>query len=227
MTEKKEEITKKVLKVKLKVAEAAPNDSYKGMARIDPEIIRALGLKKGDIISIKGDEETAAIVDHANPTDVGEGIIRIDGITTKGAKAQVGSVVIISKIEPKKAEKAVVAPTQEVVEELKEKDKIIIEQKKITKSALEVARHTAVKLGNETRSQVVTAIVAAFGFLIALVWKDTITGAVTHFVEELSFSGPPVLLTFYTTLLTTLIAVVGIVLITRWGKKSEPVSIQA
>ena len=67
-------------KIKLKVVEALPDDAYKGIARIDHEVMRQLDIKRGDIISIKANRETTAIVDRAYPADVGEGIIRVDGI---------------------------------------------------------------------------------------------------------------------------------------------------
>lgn len=224
----KEEIInqqKKIIKtVQLKVVEALPDDAYKGIARIDPEIMRDLGIKRGDIILIKGDRETAAIatVDRAYPTDVGEGIIRIDGIIRRNAKTVTGDFVNVSKAEVKEAKKIVIEPIQKnVVEELKQKDEIINQQKKLTKTATEIARQAALNLGNETRKQVIIAVVAAFGFLIALVWRDTIQGFVEHLVLDLSFNGPPLLLTFYSALITTLIAVVGIILVTKWVKKQD------
>jgi transitional endoplasmic reticulum ATPase len=57
-------------KIQLKVVEALQDDAYKGIARIDSEIMRELGIKRGDIISIRGNRETVAIVDRAYPADV-------------------------------------------------------------------------------------------------------------------------------------------------------------
>ena len=220
MTDKKEEKEPKT--VKLKVFDAISQDSYRGIATIDPEVMRDLDLKKGDMILIRGNRGAATVarVDKAHPTDVGEGVIRIDGIIRRNAKTGIGDTITISKAEVKETKKIIVEPLQEnVVEELKQKDEIIIEQKKLTKTATEMARQAASNLGNETRRHVVTAIAAAFGFLIALSWRDTIQGVVTHLISNFSFSGPPLILTFYATLITTLIAVVGIVLVTKWGKK--------
>ena len=45
--------------------------------------MRSLGLNRGDVISIKGGRNTAAIVDRAYPADIGEGIVRIDGLIRK------------------------------------------------------------------------------------------------------------------------------------------------
>jgi transitional endoplasmic reticulum ATPase len=96
----------------LKVVEALQDDAYKGIARIDAELMKELELKRGDVILIKGNRETVAIVDRSYPADVGEGIIRIDGILRKNAKTGIGEVVTISKAEIKEAKKIMIAPAQ-------------------------------------------------------------------------------------------------------------------
>ncbi|MBU2562401.1 MAG: CDC48 family AAA ATPase [Nanoarchaeota archaeon] len=96
--------------VQLKVVEAQQDDAYKGIARIDAEMMRDLGVRRGDVIVIKGNRETVAIVDRAYPADVGEGIIRIDGILRKNARAGIGDVVNVSKSEVREAKKIIIAP---------------------------------------------------------------------------------------------------------------------
>jgi transitional endoplasmic reticulum ATPase len=105
-----EKISGKV--AKLRVAEALQDDAYKGIARVDMETMKEMGVKRGDIISIKGGKETVAIVDRAYPADVGEGIIRIDGILRRNAKTGVGESVIVKKAEVKEAKKILIAPAQ-------------------------------------------------------------------------------------------------------------------
>jgi len=97
---------------KLRVAEALQDDVYKGIARVDTEVMRELGINRGDVISIKGEKETIAIADRAYPADVGEGIIRIDGILRKNAKTGVGEMISIKKAEIKEAKKVLIAPAQ-------------------------------------------------------------------------------------------------------------------
>jgi transitional endoplasmic reticulum ATPase len=99
-------------KVQLKVMEALQDDAYKGIARIDYEIMKSLDVKRGDVILIKGNRETVAIADRAYPADVGEGTIRIDGIIRRNAKSGIGDVVSISKAEVKEAKKVMIAPAQ-------------------------------------------------------------------------------------------------------------------
>ncbi len=105
MAEKKPEI-------QLKVVEAQQDDAYKGIARIDGEVMRELGIRRGDVVLIKGSRETVAIADRAYPADVGEGIIRIDGILRRNAKTGIGEIVKVSKAEIKEAKKIIIAPAQ-------------------------------------------------------------------------------------------------------------------
>jgi transitional endoplasmic reticulum ATPase len=105
MTDKKKEI-------QLKVVESMQDDAYKGIARIDADTMKSLDVKRGDVILIKGSRETVAIVDRAYPSDVGEGIIRIDGILRKNTKSGIGDLVKVSKVEVKEAKKIIIAPAQ-------------------------------------------------------------------------------------------------------------------
>ena len=96
-------MTKKL--VELKVVEALQDDAYKGIARIDSETMRMLDVRRGDVIFIEGNRQTVAIADRAYPADVGEGIIRIDGILRRNAKTGIGDIVKIPKSDIKEAKK--------------------------------------------------------------------------------------------------------------------------
>jgi len=98
--------------IHLKVVEAQQDDAYKGIARIDSELMRELGVRRGDAIIIKGNRSSVAIVDRAYPADVGEGIIRIDGILRRNAKAGIGDTVVVTRAEIKEAKKITIAPAQ-------------------------------------------------------------------------------------------------------------------
>jgi len=111
MAEKEKETQKKI--IKLRVVEALQDDAYKGIVRIDPALMQKLDLDRGDIISIKGDRETFSIVDRAYPADMGEEIIRMDGIARKNAKTGVGENVEIKKAKIREAKKITIAPAQQ------------------------------------------------------------------------------------------------------------------
>jgi len=98
--------------IKLKVMESLQEDAYKGIARINTATMKSLDVKPGDVIQIKGGKETVAIVDRAYPSDIGEPIIRIDGIIRRNAKTGIGELVSIEKAEIKEAKKVTIAPAQ-------------------------------------------------------------------------------------------------------------------
>jgi len=98
---------------RLRVVEALQDDAYKGIARVDSEIMRQLGVNRGDVIYIRGSRETVAIVDRAYPADVGEGIIRVDGIIRRNARTGIGELVTIAKADVKEAKKITIAPAQQ------------------------------------------------------------------------------------------------------------------
>ncbi|MEK6890417.1 MAG: CDC48 family AAA ATPase [Nanoarchaeota archaeon] len=106
------EVKMKNNEVRLKVVEALQDDAYKGIARIDPQLMKMLGLNRGDVIAIKGERETIALVDRAYPADVGEQIIRIDGLIRRNAKTGVGEFVVVAKSNAKPAVKVSIAPAQ-------------------------------------------------------------------------------------------------------------------
>jgi len=96
--------------IKLKVMESLQEDAYKGIARMNTATMKSLSVKPGDVIMIKGARETAAIVDRAYPADVGEQIIRVDGIIRRNAKTGIGEMVSAVKAEIKEAKKITIAP---------------------------------------------------------------------------------------------------------------------
>ena len=99
--------------VQLEVAKAYPNDSGRGIARLDPDTLLHLKLSPGDIIEIEGAETTAAKVWRADRQDWNTDTIRIDGFTRQNADVGIGERVTIRKSEAGKAEKLVLAPPEE------------------------------------------------------------------------------------------------------------------
>ncbi len=95
-------------KLNLKVAKAIPSDVGHGRARVPFD--NDLNLKPGDIIEIKGEDTTAAIVWRCRPEDANLGVIRVDGIIRKNAGAQLGSNVTIRKVEAKQCTRLVLSP---------------------------------------------------------------------------------------------------------------------
>ncbi len=101
--------------VSLKVMEALQEEAYKGIVRIDAETMKQIAVRPGDIVEIEGKRKTVGIVDRAYPTDVGESIIRMDGILRRNAKTGIGELVKVSRTEVKEAKKITIAPAQQGV----------------------------------------------------------------------------------------------------------------
>ena len=97
----------------LKVAEAlSQREIGQGIARIDPNVMSELGLNERDIIEINASKKTAAIV-LPSQTDIGLGVIRIDGLIRKNSGATIGGEVTIKKAKAVEAKKVVLAPTED------------------------------------------------------------------------------------------------------------------
>jgi transitional endoplasmic reticulum ATPase len=98
--------------ITLRVAEARSRDVGRGIARIDPEAMKKLGLTSGDIVEISGKRKTVAICWPSYSEDAGKGIIRIDGYIRNNAGVSIDEKVTVRKIEAKKASKITLAPTE-------------------------------------------------------------------------------------------------------------------
>ena len=101
--------------VKLKVQEAYQEEAYKGIVRIDSQTMREIGVKAGDIVEITGGRTTVGIVDRAYPSDIGQKIIRMDGIIRRNAKTGIGEQVDITQADIREAKSITVAPAQQGV----------------------------------------------------------------------------------------------------------------
>jgi len=99
--------------VQLEVAKAYPNDSGRGIARLDPDTLLHLKLSPGDIIEIEGAETTAAKVWRADRQDWNTDTVRVDGFTRQNADVGIGERVTIRKAEADTADTLVLAPPEE------------------------------------------------------------------------------------------------------------------
>ena len=98
--------------ITLKVAEAiSQKDVGQGVARLDPNVMDNLNIHERDLIEIVGEKRTAAIA-LPSQTDIGLGVIRIDGLVRKNSGATIGGEVIIKKTKATEAKKVVLAPIE-------------------------------------------------------------------------------------------------------------------
>jgi len=98
--------------ITLKVAEAiSQKDVGQGVARLDPNVMDDLGIHKRDLIEIIGERRTAAIA-LPSQTDIGLGVIRIDGLVRKNSGATIGGEVTVKIAKATEAKKVVLAPIE-------------------------------------------------------------------------------------------------------------------
>lgn len=76
------------------------------------------------------------------------------------------------------------------------------------------------KVRHEIRSNIAKAVLAAFGFLIALVWRDVVKDGVDKLIAYANLNGDGYVFTLITALVTTLICVIGIIYFSRWSEKN-------
>ncbi len=96
--------------IKLKVMEAVQDDVNRGLVKVDSNFMKQIDVNPGDVVEIKGERRTAAIVDRGYPGDIGLNIIRMDGNLRKNARTTVGEIVTVQKAQVKPAKKVIIAP---------------------------------------------------------------------------------------------------------------------
>lgn len=94
----------------LRAAEAYARDVDRGIIRIDPADLAALGGQTGDLVLITGARPTVA---KALPLAVaarGQGIIQLDGVTRDNARAVIGERVTVTPVMGRPAKRLILQP---------------------------------------------------------------------------------------------------------------------
>ena len=97
---------------KLQVANARPEDSGRGLARLSRATMNALGLKEGDVVEIVGKRATPARAVLPYQEDEGLEILRLDGLQRANAGVGSGDFVEVHKSASQPAQRVVFAPAQ-------------------------------------------------------------------------------------------------------------------
>lgn len=77
------------------------------------------------------------------------------------------------------------------------------------------------KFQSDVRKKIATAIIAAFGFVIALVWRDAIQAGIDNIMQKLGITGTGYIYKIIGAMIVTVICVSGLVIIARWSEKEE------
>ena len=97
---------------RLQVANLAPSDAGRGVARLPVKLMADLGLTEGDVIAITGKRLTGARAIRPYNDDEGVDIIRLDGLQRANAGVGSGDFVEVKKAKSKPATRVVFAPAQ-------------------------------------------------------------------------------------------------------------------
>jgi transitional endoplasmic reticulum ATPase len=100
--------------VYVKVKEAKPRDTGRGIARIDPEITEQMSITPGDVIVLNGKKKTACLAWLGYPEERGEGTIRIDAAIRRNAGVGIDDKITIEKAKGQPASRVTLAPTEEL-----------------------------------------------------------------------------------------------------------------
>ncbi|MBU0614548.1 MAG: hypothetical protein KJ601_00485 [Nanoarchaeota archaeon] len=81
--------------------------------------------------------------------------------------------------------------------------------------------HAAKAVHSEVKKNVLTAILAAFGFIIALVWRDFIKSGVDQIIYSIGVEGSGYVYQLIITFITTVFCVIGILVVSRMKGKED------
>jgi hypothetical protein len=107
---------------------------------------------------------------------------------------------------------------------MEEKQEIKIEkevQKRLRQRISERAKSSAKAFKSEFKKQTLTAITAAFAFLIALTWRTPIQKSVDKIVISLGLSGQAVYYEYLAAVIITILGVIALILISKWASEKK------
>jgi transitional endoplasmic reticulum ATPase len=103
-------LTTNVKLLTLRVTEAKTRDVGRGIIRLDPQDLMAIGSETGDIVEIEGKRKTVAKAMPAYPEDRDKSLIQMDGLLRSNAQISLDEKVNIRRISFSPAEKIILSP---------------------------------------------------------------------------------------------------------------------
>lgn len=95
-----------------RVAEAAPKDAGRGLARLDPQDLEQLGVGIGDVVEVAGQRTTVARAMPTYAESRGRGVVQIDGILRANAAAGLDEQVTVRPAVVQPARSVLLAPVE-------------------------------------------------------------------------------------------------------------------
>jgi len=94
-------------------------------------------------------------------------------------------------------------------------------EREVKKRVADLAKHSVNSFRNEFKKQTLTAITAAFAFLIALTWRIPIQKSVDNFVAKLGLTGQAIYYEYLIAILITVIGVLALMLLSKWAVEKK------
>ncbi len=116
----------------------------------------------------------------------------------------------VEKIE-QKVEKQAEKKIEQEVKQIEQKV-----EKELKKKLRDRIKQGANSFKSELKKQISIAITAAFAFLIALSWRTPIQNSVNNLITRLNLSGSAIYLEYASAIIITLIAVIFLMLFSKW-----------
>jgi len=121
----------------------------------------------------------------------------------------------------KKTEKKIETEIKKEVEKELEKEIKKEVKKRLHERVYERTVSSTVKFRKEFREELVIAITAAFGFLVALSWRSPIKKSIDGLIEKLGLVGKAVYIEYLSALVITLLAVLVLMMVSRWKSEKD------
>jgi H+/gluconate symporter-like permease len=73
----------------------------------------------------------------------------------------------------------------------------------------------------EVRNDVLGPVVASFGFIIALIWRDAIQSSIHEFLQRMGLTGKEYIYQFISAMIVTIIVITIMITVTKIGRKKK------
>jgi uncharacterized membrane protein (DUF106 family) len=77
------------------------------------------------------------------------------------------------------------------------------------------------EIKEEVKNDITGPVVASFGFVIALVWRDAIKEALDAYLVRAGLTGKEYLYTFISAIIVTIAVIIIMVVVTKFGRKKK------
>jgi hypothetical protein len=101
-----------------------------------------------------------------------------------------------------------------------------MENKRVSNNSFLKLREELIALKEEIRSDVVGPVVASFGFIIALVWRDAIKDALDEYLKRAGLLDNAYIYSFVSAIIVTIIVIFIMVIVIKIGRGKKEKIIQ-